>query len=215
MTTPKSKYLIAYILILCTAVIGAPARHSLQPSSCPLAEFRFVDEQFGKPPLIRFYFDAVLCNKSSKPKWFLLPSNLGPDRKTIRTAGGVDAIEVFRPRGVGRVVIGRFLGNAGFQALLLRPGARVQLRRLQISYWGERPDQLQAEVIVAKSLKIGGEDASRWFGIESRSRSKVDITENATDTMRMVHSRRTPDNREVPVEIGESESLTLQIDLKK
>ena len=39
--------------------------------------------------------------------------------------GGVDTLEVFAPRGKGRVRIGRFLGTGGFQALLLPPGADI------------------------------------------------------------------------------------------
>jgi hypothetical protein len=217
MKTRKSKYLILCILILITVSARGALREvpSRPASSCPLAEFRFVDEQFGKPPLIKLYFEVTLCNKYPMPGWFLLPANLGPDRKSQQTNGGVDAVEVFMPHGQGRVIIGRFLGNGGFQALLLRPGAVVHFRRFQVSYWGEMPHQLEAEVIVAKRLKIGRKDARRWFGIDPLSSRKVEITESATDTMRIVRSRRTPDNREVPVEIGESESVKIQIDLKK
>ena len=213
----KSKYLISAILVLITvSARGALQEKPSQPaSSCPLAEFRFVDEQFAKPPQIRLYFDVKLCNKYRAPAWFLLPSNLGPDRKSLGTNGGVDAVEVFEPHGEGRVIIGHFLGNGGFQALLLRPGAEVHFRRFQISYWGEMPHQLETEVVVTKSLKIGGEDARLWFRINPLSSRKVEVSEDATDAMRIVRTRRTADNREVPVEIGESETVKLQIELKK
>ena len=216
MHTRKPKYLIPSLLILLTvSARGALREGPAGPAaSCPLAEFKLVDQQFGKPPLVRLYFEVTLCNKYPTPRWFLLPANLSPNRKSLGTNGGVDAVEVFNPPGQGRAIIGHFLGNGGFHALLLRPGAEVHFRRFEVSYWGEMPQQLDVEVIVAKSLKIGQEDARGWFGIDPLSSRKVEITENATDAMRIVRSRRTSDNREVPVEIGESESMKLQIDLK-
>ena len=47
------------------------------------------------------------------------------------------------------------------------------------------------------------------------SSRKVEVSEDATDAMRIVRTRRTADNREVPVEIGESEKVKIQIELKK
>ena len=100
------------------------------------AEIRFRELRMRKPPLVELYFDVVLRNDRAEPRWFLVPSNLGPGTSALLTKGGVDGVEVFGPRGKGRVVIGHFLGTGGFYALLLPARAEVRLQMFPISYWG-------------------------------------------------------------------------------
>src|SRR5436309_15143815 len=88
-----------------------------------------------------------------RAKWF------GSATTSIGAKGGVDTLEVFAPRGQGRVIIGHFLGTGGFQALLLPPQAEVRLRLFPISYWGDPPDRLRIEVVIARTFSIGGERA--------------------------------------------------------
>jgi len=54
------------------------------------AEFRFREMRLRKPPLAELYFDVVLRNGYAGPRWFLLPSNLGPGNPSPATKGGVD-----------------------------------------------------------------------------------------------------------------------------
>ena len=182
-------------------------------SNRPIAEMTFREMRWRKPPLVELYFDVVLHNDRTEPLWVLLPSNLGPESASVGTKGGVDGVEVIAPHGEGRVVIGHFLGTGGFQALLLPAHAEVRLRMFPISYWGEPPDQLNIEVVTAKRLTIGGEEARTWFKVNPTSSVKADVAEIATSSMRMVRSRHTPDRKEVASLIEEDKRFEVKVPL--
>ena len=181
----------------------------------PVAEMKFREMRLRKPPLAELYFDIRLRNDRTEARWFLLPSNLGSGTTSIGAKGGVDTLEVFAPRGQGRVIIGHFLGTGGFQALLLPPHAEVRLRLFPISYWGDPPERLRIEVVMAKTFSIGGERAEAWFGSQPLSSVKADITENAKSTSRMLRSKRTPDDKEVATRIEEDRRLQLMVSLEQ
>jgi hypothetical protein len=170
--------------------------------------------RFGRPPLAYLSFDVMLRNDRRSPRWFLLPSKLGPGHAAIGEKGGVDTLEVFAPRGKGRVIIGRFLGTGGFHALLLPPGAEVRLRHFPISYWGELPANLQIEIVIARRLTIGGETAESWFGRNPMSSVTADISEEAESSMRISHTRRTPGNKEVAPVIEADRRFRIQVSLE-
>ena len=179
----------------------------------PAAEIEFREMRLRKPPLAELYFDVRLRNDAAAARWFLLPSNLGSATASIGAKGGVDTLEVFAPRGQGRVIIGHFLGTGGFQALLLPPHAEVRLRLFPISYWGETPEHLRIEVVIARTFSIGGERAEKWFGSQPLSSVKADITENARSISRMFRSKHTPDNKEVAPRIEDDRRLQLTVSL--
>lgn len=178
-------------------------------------EIKFRSMRFGRPPLVYLSFDVLLRNEEESPRWFLLPSNLGSGHGPIGEKGGVDTLEVFSPRGKGHVVVGRFLGTGGFNALLLPPGAAVRLRLFPISYWGDPPANLQIEIVIARGLTIGGDKAESWFGNSPLSSVKADIAEDAENPMRMRTSKRTKDNKEVVPVFEEDQRLRLQVSLEK
>ena len=161
------------------------------------AEIKFLGMHLRKPPLAELNFDVVLRNDQTGPRWFLLPSNLGPGTSAPLTKGGVDTVEVFAPRGSGRVIVGHFLGTGGFYALLLPARAEVRLRMFPISYWGDVPDHLQVEVVTAKRLTIGGELAADWFKTNPKCSTTADIAESVLSQAGMISSRHTPDGKEV------------------
>lgn len=194
-----------------TSTTAALTTHITQPE----AEIKFRQMRFGRPPLAYLSFDVILRNDEDSARWFLLPSNLGSGHAPIGQKGGVDTLEVFSPRGKGRVIIGRFLGTGGFNALLLPPRAEVRMRLFPISYWGDPPDNLQLEIVIASQLTIGADRAEEWFGTNPISSVKADITENAENPMRMRTSKRTPDHKEVAPQIEEAQRLTLQVSLEK
>jgi hypothetical protein len=178
------------------------------------AEIKFRELRMRKPPLVELYFDVALRNDHVEPRWFLVHSNLGPGTSALLTKGGVDGVEVFGPRGKGRVVIGHFLGTGGFYALLLPARAEVRLRMFPISYWGDLPDHVQVEVVVAKRLTIGGEPAAAWFGLNPTCSARADITESVLSQTRMLRSWHTPDRKEVTT-LSEGESrVELAVSLK-
>ena len=184
-------------------------------SARPLAEIKFREMRLRKPPLAELYFDVVLRNDRAQPRWFLLPSNLGPGTPSLVTKGGVDSLEVFGPRGKGRVFVGHFLGTGGFYALLLPARAVVRLRMFPISYWGDVPDHLQVEVVTAKRLTIGGEPAEAWFKTNSTCSVRADIAEDALSQNRMIRSRHTPDRREVATVREEESRFKLVVSLNR
>ncbi len=190
-----------------------PEAHKV--SSPPSVEIKFVEMKFRKPPLIELYFDVVLRNQAPEPRWFLLPRSMGPGQAGLSSKRGIDVLEVFAPKGKGRVIIGEFLGTGGFQALLLRSGGEVRLRRLRISFWGDLPENVQVEILIAKNLLIGGEPASDWFGLDPASDSRADISEGVPDEARNVRTKRTPDNKEVPTQIEEDRRLQVPVAIKE
>ncbi len=183
-------------------------------TSQPSAEITFQEMRDGKPPLLYLVFDVVLRNDRTSPRWFLLPSNLGPGEGMIGEKGGVNTLEVFTPQGNGQVIIGRFLGTGGFHALLLPPRAEVRLRRFPISFWGDLPASLQIEIVIANRLTIGGESAQSWFGVEALSSARADISEDAESVKRLVRSKRSRDYKEMRPRIEEDRRLHLSVSLK-
>ena len=185
-------------------------RHCLAQSR-PLAEIKFRELHFRKPPLVELVFDVVLRNDRDQARWFLLQSNIHPDKTGIASNGGVDALEVFAPQGEGRVIIGRFLGTGGFQSLLLPGRAEIHLQGLAISYWGDVPDNLQIEVLVAKRLMIAGQSARKWFQLDPMCSARADIAETISGKTRMIRSIHTPDSKEVTTHIDEDQRLELKV----
>jgi hypothetical protein len=187
--------------------------HCLAQSS-PAAEIKFREMHPRKPPLVELVFDVVLRNDRDEARWFLLPTNLDPHKTGIVKNGGVDALEVFAPRGQGRVVIGRFLGTGGFQALLLPAHAEIHLQGLPISYWGDAPSDLQIEIRVAKRLTIADEPARKWFQVDPTCSARANIAETISGRTRMLRSKHTPNSKEVPTLIDEDHHLVLRVFLK-
>src|SRR5438132_3002458 len=208
----KKKLLICATLVLLAIGICFDTCFSQTPR--PAAEIKFREMHFRKPPLVELIFDLVLRNDGKSPRWFLLPSRLGPGQASMEK-GGVDTLEVFAPRGKGRAIIGRFLGTGGFQALLLPPGAEIRLRNFPISYWGELPASLDIEIVIARRLTIGGETAESWFGRNPLSSVTADISEEAESTMRISHTRHTPDNKEVAPTIEADRRFRIQVSLEQ
>ena len=195
-------------------IIGMSSANCFSQAIPSEVQIRFVEMKFRKPPLVDLYFDVTLRNNSSEPKWFLLPSNLGQNNQLDPSRGGVDAVEVFAPKSKDRVLIGHFLGTGGFHALHLASGAEVRLRNFAISFWGDPPYNLEVSVIIAKQLSIGGELAGTWFGVDPLISGKADTSENGEGQTRAVHSKRTPDSREVATLIEEASRVELTVALK-
>jgi hypothetical protein len=218
----KGEALKLYLIRVGAAIVGDKFDWTLlvedfreEETSRPAAEIKFREMHFRKPPLVELIFDVVLRNDRTQPGWFLLPSNLGPGHAAIGEKGGVDTLEVFAPRGKGRVIIGHFLGTGGFQALLLPAHAEIHLRMFPISYWGDLPANLEIEIVIARRLMIGGETAESWFGRNPMSSVTADISEEAESSMRIRHSRRTPDNKEVASAIEADRRFRIQVSLEQ
>ena len=178
------------------------------------AEIEFVDLRPGRPPLAYLTFDVRLRNDTGSSKWFLLPSNIGSGHEPIGGKGGVDALEAFLLLRTGRVTLGHFLGTGGFNALLLPAHADVRLRRFPISYWGELPESVSIEIVIAKSLTIGSESAESWFESVPLSSKNADILTDADRATRLGKTKHTPDNKEITPAIDVERKVELQVSIK-
>lgn len=162
-----------------------------------------------RPPMSRVLFDAILRNTHTEPEWFLLPYNL------LRTPrSDVDVVEVYELHGTGRVVVGHLGGLDGMYALLVPPGGRVRLRGLPLLALDEPPERANLEVVVAGDLRIGGEPAAAWFGMDPMSDVDADVQAEALRDQAAVQTARYPEGGgEVPAEYDERERIPLELAL--
>jgi len=181
----------------------------------PAAEITFTELQFAKPPLIYLYFDVLLRNDRSGPRWFLLPTNLGENQAPIGGKGGIDGVQVVEPQGKGHVVIGQFFGTGGFRALLLPAGAEVRLRRFPISFWGELPNKIECEMVVAKEFKIEDKAANMWFGANSVCSDGADVEVTPSSKVRALSSKHTTGSKEFHPNIEVELRIKLQAQIRK
>ncbi|MFP4124872.1 hypothetical protein [Coleofasciculus sp.] len=184
---------------------------SEHPMTKPSVEIKFIERRFRRPPIVDLLMDVTLRNHHAQPCWFLLPATL--DSSSPLGQGSVNSVEVFELGGQGRVVVGRFLGTANFQAFLLPAGAELKLRGLPISLWEEEiVNGVEIEAVVASQLTVDSEPAQTWFGINPISDLKAEVSE---DQIRRLASRSTPNLEEVPVSVVEKERIQLQVILGK
>lgn len=180
----------------------------------PMAEIAFTDLRFAKRPLVYLFFDVTLRNKRDKACWFLLSSKIGPGQSLIGARGGVDAVETTEATGEGAVVIGHFLGTGGFRALLLPPNAEVHLRHFPVSFWGELPENVQIEVVIASQLSVEGKTADNWIAKGSTGQhTEVDLS--LSTRVKITGTKHTTANKEFEPKIDEIERLKIQVPIPK
>ena len=160
-----------------------------------------------RPPMSRVLFDVILRNTHAEPAWFLLPYDLMHAPRS-----DIDVVEVYELHGTGRVVVGHLGGLDGLYALLVPPGGRVRLRGLPLVALDEPPDRANLEVVIANDLRIGGEPAADWFGMDPLSDADADVQAEALRDQAAVQSARYPDGGgEVPAEYDERERIPLEL----
>ena len=176
----------------------------------PSVDIRLASTMPGKPPLTRLFLDVTLRNPERGPRWFLLQDDLGqqgsPAKK--RTAHGV---EVFMPEGQGRVIVGRFSGVSGFQALLLPAGAEIKLHSLPIRDWSDPSGPISMEVVIAKGVTVGGRPVRTWFDADPLCDAKAEVREVPGARTRAVSFRSTPGNRELSVVLEGATSFEITV----
>jgi hypothetical protein len=172
----------------------------------------FVDVRYKHPPLVDVFFDVALDNDASYARWFLLPTRLPSLPPEQDRRGGIEGVEVLRLAGKGRVVLGRFLGTRGFQALFVPAQAELNLRRLSFGSWTEAPRSFTTEAVIAKDVTIGGEPLRDWFGCDPLSDAHADVT---LDQAQTIAERHTAGRSELPIVIIEGRNVELYVDLGK
>lgn len=179
------------------------------PVARPAVEAVFAAVVPGKPPMMTLHVDVTLRNAEKTPRWFVFPGRLPADEEAAN--GGVTGVEVFDASGEGRAILGKFLGTAGFQAVLVAAGGEVKLGRLGIPVWrtSSAKGPVAFDVIVAKEITVGGLPAAKWFG----ATSPVSDTRASGDASKAKRagSKMTDDRSEVPVVIAEDRRVPLEV----
>jgi hypothetical protein len=147
----------------------------------------------GRPPVDRLLVDVQLRNDDAAPRWVLIPTKLPPDE-----GGGVDKLEQLTvPAGNTTIAVGRFLGRSGTYALKLAPGARVTLRKLELSWWRENNEkEASFDVRLAPEVKIGDAAMATWFDKDPAISGAADVDMEAAKHTR---SQKPPSGDEVPL----------------
>jgi hypothetical protein len=166
-----------------------------------------VGQKPGRPPTEHLLVDVQLRNDDAAARWVLIPSTLPVD-----TGGGVDKLEqLSASAGASTVAVGRFLGRAGTYALKLAPGARVTLRKLDISWWRENPkEQPEAafDVQLASDVKLGDQAIAAWFDKDPAINGAADID---MATAKHTRSFKSPTGAELPVATVDATAAPVKI----
>ena len=145
-----------------------------------------------------------LAERSRRARWFLFPAWLGePVGK-----GGVTGVEVF---STGNAVVGRFLGTGAFQAVYLPARAQLRLENFPIKSYREAgaPAPKSFDVVIAKTLTVGGKPAESWYGGASTASAKRGSAD--LKLAKRAGSSSTPDPSEVAVEVVEDGRVAIPL----
>jgi hypothetical protein len=170
----------------------------------------------GKPPLKIFYFDAVFTNNASEPRWVLFPDSL--PESVGRPDGGVDAIEVFQPKGTGKAIALNLMGtNMYGWAVLLPPKAEVKMKRLPIEVWeSEIPTKLEIKTILASGLTLNGKPATSFLKADPTCDTKAEGEFEKSKAYSMIDSVHfSEDLKEVPIQYKTEQTATLTVSIVK
>lgn len=154
----------------------------------------------GRPPLERVLVDVVLRNDEPAPRWVLIPTKLPIEQ------GGVDKLEqLTAPAGNASVAVGRFLGTGGTYALKLAPGARVTLRKLELSWWREGNEkEFSFDVRHANDVK----PIAAWFDKDPAISGAADVD---MEVAKHTRSYKSPDGDEVQLDVQGAQSTPVKL----
>lgn len=174
-----------------------------------MAEFKLIGLVRRRPPLVNVMFDASFHNSSSDDRWLLVPDRL--NSRFLSAPGGIEGLEVFELTGPDRAIIGHFLGTQGFVSMLLRAGATLSVRRFTLQLWADSPSrELLIDVVLARKISLAAEDALTWFNMNPAIATRAEVT---TEGGRLLHSKHTPDYREVELAADIDHRMTIHIPL--
>lgn len=187
------------------AAMTAPAPAATTATPSPEFSATVTAEVARRPPVVELRLDLRLHNPSGAPRWYLVPRDVDQPIG----GGGVDVLEPMRwTDAADGFTVGAFQGTGGFFALLLGPGAAVELRGLGLRWFrdGDAP-RPTITAIATPDLTIGGRPAAAWFptpplitGARRGERGEVAGT-----------VRFQPDSREVAVDLGAASRVPLAL----
>lgn len=164
-----------------------------------------VGEKPGRPPVDRLLVDVQLKNDDAAARWVLIPTKLPPD-----DGGGVDKLEQLTvPAGSATIAVGRFLGRAGTYAVKLAPGARVTLRKLELSWWRDSGQKdVTFDVRLASEVKLGDAAMATWFDKDPAISGAADVD---MDAAKHTRSQKSPTDDEVPLVAEQATTASIKL----
>ncbi|APR88425.1 hypothetical protein A7982_13774 [Minicystis rosea] len=132
---------------------------------------------YGKPPLKEHRFDVVLQNPAKDARWMVLPTCFPYEHDTKPAPGDspVAELQIFRLSEHPKVVLAEGVGGT-FWAVKLPAGGRVTLRGLRIDSWWEKvPAEVTLEVLVARSITVGGAPLADLIGEDPLCETGADV----------------------------------------
>ena len=191
-------------VVLVYAGLGAVMTHTQVLN--PPVEMCSSGMSMAKPPLKHLHFDVTLRNAAAGPRWFVFTASFYEKPAMGAKNAGIFAAEVSSDPE-HKVFVAHLLGTyraqpesaGGLKALLLPAGATIFLRNFELSFWGDDPSKLAVRVQITDELKIGGTPLQEWVGTKLLSVPSADVSK-----LRMVASKKTPDNAELPVQMNQT-----------
>jgi hypothetical protein len=163
-----------------------------------------------RPPLVRLRFDMQFRNGDDGARWFLLPDRLDGDEPW--PGEGVSGVDLFELPGERPPLLAQFAAaRGGFEGVLLPPGAEASLSRVPIRFWGDPPELIEVEVVVARRVEIAGEDVGAWLGGEVGSAAGAS---GDAARARRVLRRHSDDFSEFPLAVDVEGRRPVPVDLR-
>lgn len=167
-------------------------------------EAKITGKRRGRPPAVQLQVDLTLRNKADKPRWFVLPKDLN----TGNPDGGVDTIEAYELKGQGRAVVLSLLGSNGAQAVLVPGGGEVKIEGLAIAHWGDLPQKVDLEVILASDVTLSGKPLRGYAAAEPQSDKHAAVSGAQKE---LLGSKGTADGQEHKLAIHEEGRVKLSL----
>jgi hypothetical protein len=179
-----------------------------------LVKVTLVESRPQRPPLQLLYFDAWLWNPAGVARYYLLSDHLSAAGESGDY--DIDVAYVYELSGEGRIMVSHFAGTRGFFALLLPPGARLELRNLPLEFWGELPAEVTLTVAIGEDLKIAGQAVENWLDINLQSDKQSAVDAGAlSDQLEVIKSKSVTGRDRTAVELGAAGYLRLVVPLSE
>ncbi len=160
-----------------------------------------VEERPGRPPMVWLFVNITASNPTSSSRWLLIP------RKLPATAGGVFKNE---QQAAGSVIYGAFLGNGGFYAFLLAPGAKMTIKNLELGWWNDArassPPPL--DVRIGTAVTVAGADLATWFDRDPAASGTAEVDAGAAQH---THSHKSPTGADLDVTVAGLETRAVAV----
>jgi hypothetical protein len=118
----------------------------------------------ARPPKVELRFDVTVRNGAGEVRWAILKDSFR-DGERAGASTRVFSVDLYELSGTGRVAVAHFIGDGGFYAAQVPADSELRLNQLPISYWGELPEELALELVMAGALLLDDRPAQNAFSL--------------------------------------------------